>query len=192
MPAPTLETKRLILRPWKDEDLKDFALLNKDPKVMEFFPSLLSSEESNALAQRIRKELLKKNYGMWAVEIPQQAKFIGCVGLHYQDFNTTFAPCIEIGWRISSKYWGQGYATEGAKAALDYGFKTLNLKEIVAFTPEKHLKSRKVMQRLEMKHDPKENFICPKIPKEHQFQPFVLYRITKKEWLKSNKIFKPK
>ena len=92
---------------------------------MEFFPNVLSEKESNVLAERIRKELKEKPYGMWAVEIPLKAKFIGFTGLHYQDFKAHFTPCIEIGWRFASQYWGQGYATEAAKAALDYGFNHL-------------------------------------------------------------------
>jgi len=182
MPAPILRTKRLYLRHWREEDLPVFAKLNSDPKVMEFFPSKLTNEESNHLAKRIENELNEKDYGMWAVELPNIASFIGFIGLHYPGFTEHFTPCIEIGWRLDCNYWGHGYAIEGAREVLRYGFMVLKLKEVVAFAPQIHNRSRRIMKKLDMKFDLNENFIHPKIPKESNLNPFVLYRITKSEY----------
>ena len=186
MPAPILKTKRLLLRHWKKEDLSAFAKMNSDPKVMEFFSTLLTKEESDHLAQRIEKELNEKEFGMWAVEQPNIASFIGFIGLHCPDFTAHFTPCIEIGWRLDRNYWGHGYALEGAQEVLKYGFADLKLKEIVAFAPHIHKRSIRVMQKLNMKSDPNENFIHPKTSKESNLNPFVLYRITKTEYDVSN------
>ncbi len=186
MPAPILKTKRLLLRHWKKEDLSAFAKMNSDPKVMELFPALLTREESDHLAQRLENELTERDFGMWAVELPNVAPFIGCIGLHYKDFAAHFTPCIEIAWRLDHKYWGHGYATEGAREALKYGFEVLKIKEIVSFAPLIHKRSIRVMEKLNMKSDPNENFIYPLVSKESHLNPFVLYRITKTEYDVSN------
>lgn len=174
MVAPNLKTKRLLLRQWKEDDLLPFAKMNADKRVMEWFPSILTSEESNALAKMIQKELQEKEYGFWAVEVPDIAPFIGFIGLNYEDFESFFIPCIEIGWRLAYEYWEHGYATEGAKAVVDYAFKTLKLKEIVSFTAINNIRSRRVMEKLGMKSKSKENFHHPKVPPN--FPMHVLYR----------------
>jgi 3-dehydroquinate dehydratase / shikimate dehydrogenase len=179
----TLKTKRLILRPWKETDLDPFAALNADPKVMEYFPSTLSREESDSLANRIQSKFEEKGYGMWAVAIPGIADFIGFIGLNNVDkstFPAHFTPAIEIGWRLASDYWGKGYATEGAKAVLAYGFESLNLEEIVSFTAVQNMRSRRIMEKIGMHHDSKDDFDNPKLPQDHVLRRHVLYRLTKK------------
>nr|NGX63614.1 hypothetical protein [Candidatus Anoxychlamydiales bacterium] len=175
MTAPTLETKRLILRQWKAKDIKAFAKINSDPKVMEFFPSTLTEAESNKLAKRIIKELKEKEYGLWAVEIKNKASFIGFIGLHYHDFEAAFTPCIEIGFRLAFDSWNMGYATEGSIAVLDYSFNTLNLDKIVSFTSEKNERSIALMKKLQMQNDPKDNFEHPKLSRGHPLSKHVLY-----------------
>lgn len=180
-----LKTKRLLLRPWKETDLAPFAALNADPKVMEYFPSPLSKEESDHLAHRIRSKIEDKGWGLWAVEIPGVADFIGFIGLHLVDKSTLpahFTPAVEIGWRIAFDYWGQGYATEGANAALAYGFETLNLEEIVSFTAVQNMRSRRIMEKIGMHRDPKDDFDHPKLPEGHPLRRHVLYRLKQKEW----------
>lgn len=177
MTAPSLKTKRLILRQWKNEDLIPFAKMNSDPKVMEFFPSVLTKEKSDEIAKKIQKELSEKEYGFWAVEEKKTKKFIGFVGLHLPEFSSHFTPCIEIGWRLAYEFWGQGFAFEAAEAVLKYAFSTLHLSEIVAFTAKTNLRSRKLMEKLEMSHDEKDDFDHPKIPKNHPLSLHVLYRI---------------
>jgi len=181
----TLKTKRLILRPWRETDLKPFAELNADPKVMEYFPSTLSSEESDSLAHRIQSKMEERGYGMWAVAIPGIADFIGFIGLNNEDkstFPAHFTPAVEIGWRLAADYWGKGYATEGAKAVLAYGFENLNLEEIVSFTAVQNMRSRRIMEKIGLHHDSKDDFDHPKLPEGHSLRRHVLYRLKQQEW----------
>jgi 3-dehydroquinate dehydratase/shikimate dehydrogenase len=183
----TLKTKRLVLRPWREEDFEPFAGLNADPRVMECFPAPLSREESDQLAQRMQKNLEKRGWGWWAVSVPGVAEFIGFIGLSPLDpanFPVPFAPAVEIGWRLAFDYWGKGYATEGALAALHYGFDTLNLPEIVAFTAVQNRRSRHVMEKLDMHRDPEEDFDNPKLAEGHPLRRHVLYRLKKEEYAK--------
>ena len=177
MSAPNFQSKRLLLRAWKDEDLSFFAKMNADKRVMEYFPSTLSIEESDELAKKIRWELNEKPYGLWAVEVLDTASFIGFVGLHYQDFLASFTPCIEIGWRLAYDYWGKGYAFEAAHIVVDYAFNTLKLYELVSFTTTQNQRSRKLMEKLGMTRSPKDDFNHPKLPENHPFSLHVLYRL---------------
>jgi len=176
MTAKNLETDRLILRQWKDSDLPLFYKLNSNPKTMEYFPSILTKDQSNEYAFKIQKELKEKPYGIWAVELKDNSRFIGCIGLHYQDFKAHFTPCIEIGWRLDLSFWGKGYATEGAKCALDYAHNALKIKEVVAFTAKCNFRSIRVMEKLKMTYDKKDDFLHPKVPKESPLSLHVLYR----------------
>jgi len=175
-----LKTKRLILRPWKQEDLKSFADLNADPRVMEYFPSLLSQEESDQMAKRMQAKIEERGWGFWAVSIPGVSDFIGFIGLNQIDqstFPTHFSPAVEIGWRLAFNYWGNGYATEGAMICLKYGFETLHLREIVSFTAAQNNRSKSVMEKIGMHRDPKDDFDHPKLPEGHWLKRHVLYRM---------------
>lgn len=152
------------------------AQLNADPRVMEFFPQLLTREKSDDLVDRVEAKLLEHGYGFWAVEIPGVASCAGFIGLSIPPFEAHFTPCVEIGWRLAAEHWGQGYATEGARAAMKHGFETLNLREIVSFTTPENLSSRKLMEKLGMTHDPAENFDHPSFPANHPMRNLVLYR----------------
>lgn len=179
-----LITKRLILRPWKKEDLEPFAEMSQDPKVMEFFPSLLTKEESDRLAARFEEHIEKTGWGLFAAEEKESSTFIGFIGLSpITLFKEPFAQAVEIGWRLAHPFWNKGYATEGAKAALEYGFNTLNLKEIVAFTASINLRSQNVMKKIGMHHNPIDDFDHPKIPEGNILRHHVLYRLNKHEFL---------
>lgn len=171
-----IKTPRLCLRHWKTEDLVYFAKMNADPRVMHYFPSTLSEKESNILAKKIEKEFTEKPYGLYAVEIPNQASFIGFVGLHYQDFDAPFTPCIEIGWRLSFPYWNKGYATEAAKAVLSFAFTTLKIPEIASFTAKINTPSIRVMKKIGMQKSLE--FVHPKLPDKHPLKMHVLYQIS--------------
>lgn len=195
----TLQTKRLILRPWSEQDLEPFAKLNADPKVMEYFPGTLSKTESDQLANRIKTKIDEKGWGMWAVSVPGIAEFIGFIGLNSHDqvsLPVPFTPAVEVGWRIAFEHWGKGYATEGAKAALAYGFEKLNLGEIVSFTAVQNMRSRRVMERIGMHHDPRDDFDHPKLLEGHPLRKHVLYRLSQEEWQTHNRqkqkyVYKP-
>lgn len=178
--APTFEslrTSRLVLRAWKDEDLEAFAALNADPRVMEHMPGTLSRAASDASASKIRSSMSERGLGLWAAELPGEAPFIGFVGLSCPTFDAPFSPCVEIGWRLAHMYWGRGYATEGARAALDAAFGELGLPEVVSFTTKDNERSRRVMERLGMTRDERDDFDHPELPEGHPLRPHVLYRI---------------
>lgn len=174
--TPTLKTDRLLLRPWRDEDLDPFAALNADPRVMEFLPKLLDREESDALAARIRDHFARRGFGLWALEARGIADFIGFVGLSVPSFEAHFTPCVEVGWRLAFEHWGTGYATEAAREALRYGFEVLGLSEIVSFTAPENARSRAVMERLGMTRSPDDDFQHPALPDGHRLKAHVLYR----------------
>jgi RimJ/RimL family protein N-acetyltransferase len=174
--ATTLTTDRLILRPWTDDDLAPFAALNADPRVVEFLPKLMTREESDGLADRIRNHLDRVGFGLWAVEVKGVAPFIGFVGLWPTVIDVPFAPCMEAAWRLSADHWGKGYASEAAREALRYGFEGLGLSEIVAFTVPRNLRSRGVMEKIGMTHDEAGDFEHPSLPEGHPLRPHVLYR----------------
>lgn len=172
-----IKTERLILRPWKKEDFEPFAQLNADPKVMEYFLSVSTREESDQLANRIYNTFQEQEWGLWAASIPHEADFIGFIGLAQVNFEASFTPAIEVGWRLAHRYWGKGYASEGAKAAIEYGFKTLGLDDIVSFTPVENMRSRRVMEKIGMYHDEQGDFDHPRLPVGHKLRRHVLYRI---------------
>ena len=178
-----LRTQRLVLRRWVAADREPFASINADPRVMEHFPAVLSREESDAVAARIEAHFEEHGYGLWAVEIPRVASFAGFVGLSIPRFEALFTPCVEIGWRLAVPYWGHGYATEAARAALAFGFETLGLDEIVSFTTLSNRRSRAVMERLGMSHDEADDFDHPLLAEGHRFRRHVLYRMTRSRWL---------
>jgi RimJ/RimL family protein N-acetyltransferase len=151
--------------------------MNSDPRVMEFFRSHLSRVESDAMVERIEAHFREHGFGLWAIEVPDVADFIGFTGLVVTGFNAHFTPCVEIGWRLAFEHWGQGYATEAAHLALAYGFGPLALSEIVSFTSVTNRRSRAVMERLGMHRDAEEDFDYPALPEGHRLRPHVLYRL---------------
>jgi RimJ/RimL family protein N-acetyltransferase len=173
---PTIRTERLHLRAWREEDLAPFAAMNADPAVMEFFPRPLDRAESDAAVARIRDHFARHGFGLWAVEAPGVAEFIGFVGLAVPRFEAHFTPCVEIGWRLAREHWGRGYATEAARAVLEFGFRDRALEEIVSFTASVNVRSRAVMERIGMTRSPGDDFDHPAIPEGHPLRRHVLYR----------------
>lgn len=181
--VPTLRTSRLILRPWRDDDLPLFAQLNADPRVMEHFPGVLTRAESDQLAGRIIRHFAERGFGLWAVEVPEVASFGGFVGLAVPQFEAHFTPCVEIGWRLARQHWGRGYATEAANAAMAFAFIELGLDEVVSFTSPGNRASRRVMEKLGMSHSPEDDFDHPSLVSGHPLRPHVLYRLRRAEWI---------
>lgn len=174
-----IATERLLLRRWLPADRAAFADLNADPRVMRHFPAVLSREESDAVADRIAAHFDRRGYGLWAVAIAGVVPFAGFIGLCAPRFEAHFTPCVEIGWRLAAEHWGRGYATEGARAALRFGFETLGLREIVAMTVPENRASRRVMEKLGMAHDPADDFDHPLLPAGHPLRRHVLYRTAR-------------
>jgi RimJ/RimL family protein N-acetyltransferase len=172
-----IETKRLILRAWTVADREPFARMNADSRVMEYFPSVLTAEESNAGVDRIEAHFARHGFGLFAAELRTIGRFIGFIGLSVPSFEAHFTPCVEIGWRLDFDYWGKGLATEGARGALRCGFETLRLREIVSFTAPMNLRSRRVMERIGMSRDAADDFDHPLLPQGHPLRRHVLYRL---------------
>lgn len=141
---------RLFLRPWRKSDLPFFAEQNSDPLVMQFLTGVLTREESDAYVERAEKHLAENGFCKWAVEAPGVSPFIGAVGLTRVKFEASFTPAIEVAWRLNRRYWGKGYATEAAAAAITDGFERVGLKEIVAMTALGNTASVRVMERIGM------------------------------------------
>jgi RimJ/RimL family protein N-acetyltransferase len=182
IPTNVIATTRLLLRPWRDEDLPAFAAINADPRVMEYLPKPLTRAESDGMARRINEHFARHGFGLWAVEVAGGAGFVGFVGLSVPTFHAHFTPCVEIGWRLAAEHWGRGYATEAAHATLGFAFETLGLGEVVSFTVPANTRSRKVMERLGMTRAPAEDFDHPGLPEGHALRPHVLYRLARARW----------
>jgi RimJ/RimL family protein N-acetyltransferase len=176
-PNPALSSRRLCLRAWRDEDRAPFAALNADPRVMEFFPKRLDRGDSDALVDGIQDHFAEHGYGLWAVEVPGVAPFVGFVGLSVPRFTAHFTPCVEVGWRLAREHWGQGYATEAAGLAVARGFGSLGLPAVVSFTAVANRRSRAVMERLGMRRDPAEDFDHPLLAEGDPLRRHVLYRL---------------
>jgi ribosomal-protein-alanine N-acetyltransferase len=174
-----IRTERLRIRPWRDDDFEPYAAMNADPRVMEFFPGVVSRDESRVRMARGHARLAERGYGLWPVEVPGGPSFIGMVGLTDPDFQAPFMPAVEIGWRLAAAHWGRGYATEAARAVLAYGFEQLGLPEIVSFTTVANARSRRVMEKLGMRHSPDDDFLHPQIAEGHPIRPHVLYRLRR-------------
>lgn len=182
MPAPTLRTERLLLRPWRHADRAPYAALNADPVVMEHFPSVLTRTQSDAHAASTAAALEVRGWGLWAVEVPGVADFIGFIGLNEPAWEAHFTPAVEVGWRLAREHWGRGYATEGAAECLRFAFEELGLGEVVSFTVVANARSRRVMEKLSMRHDPVEDFDHPNVAEGSPMRRHVLYRLTADRW----------
>ena len=181
----TLESPRLRLRLWKDEDLAPFSALSADPAVMRYFPKPLSRLESAAFIGRVRGHFAEYGYGLWALERKDDDAFIGFTGLWNVRFKAPFTPAVEIDWRLARDYWGLGYASEAAFTSLGCAFEQLGLKEVVAFTSEVNLPSQKVMQAIGMQRHDAEDFEHPALDEASPLRRHYLYRIDRAGWLKA-------
>lgn len=187
-----IRTERLLLRQWKPSDISPFSKMSADPDVMKFFDKTLTPKESKQVAEKCKRLIEKNGWGIWAVELLENNEFIGLVGLHspkshvQAKINEQFAyspssNSVEILWRLARPYWGYGYATEAANAALNVGFKNLELEEIVSFAALKNVASQAVMKRIGMTTS-NETFLHPDLPKSSPNRQHILYRIKKEKW----------
>jgi RimJ/RimL family protein N-acetyltransferase len=180
-----LITERLRLRNWRDDDLEPWFEMSQDREVMEHFPGLFTREQAAAGLARQASFITEKGYGFWAVEVVGGAPFIGFCGIKDVLFDAPFTPAIEVGWRLARPHWGKGYATEAARASIEYGFGTLGVDEIVAFLLPANHRSAAVCERLGMRRDPSGDFDHPLIPPGtisvggHPQQRHILYRLSR-------------
>ena len=183
--GPTLETERLHLRRWREQDIDAFAALNADPDVMEHFPDVLTREETGQMLRRIDRQFEEFGFGLWAVDIKWAKEVIGFCGLAVPTFQTHFTPAVEIGWRFAKSQWGSGYATEAARAVLDFAFEETDLDQVLSWTIPTNQRSQRVMQRLGMSRAPELDFDHPRFLHDDRLRRHVVYRITRGEWSES-------
>ncbi|CAN0655992.1 Acetyltransferase PA3944 [Nitratireductor aquimarinus] len=179
-----LETERLILRNWGEEDRAFFHHINSDETIMEFFPYRRSREDADAAMDFIRDGIEQNGFGFAAVELKETGDLIGFVGLHRpRGLSNLPEDAIEIGWRLAPEFWGKGYVTEAARAWLAHGFETLGLDEIVSFAVAGNERSTAVMRRIGMRHDAADDFDHPAVPDTHPgLKRHVLYRLSRADW----------
>ena len=191
--VPLITTERLILRAWKDEDVTPYAEMNADPRVREFFPSVLTREQSEAEVRRLQAIYDRDGFSLFAAELIATGEFVGFIGLLTMTFAVPFIaqPAVEIGWRLSHKYWGKGLATEGARGAVQYAFETLKLHEIFAITVPANVRSRRVMEKIGMKHLPELGFDHPAVPVGHPLRPHLLYALQRDSYLGREHVSSP-
>ena len=180
--ASVIRSGLVLVRRWSPADRPVFAAMNADPIVMEYFPSALDRSESDAFVDRIEAHFDTAGFGLWAVEIVSSGAFAGFVGLWPAAFDAHFTPAIEVGWRLRSDVWGNGYATEAARLALDDGFSRLGVDEIVSFTAAVNQPSRRVMEKLGMRRDPLDDFEHPSVAVGSSLRTHVLYRLAADAW----------
>jgi 3-dehydroquinate dehydratase / shikimate dehydrogenase len=177
----TLRTDRLVLRPWRGSDRAPFAALNADAHVMEHFPKTSTRDETDVWLDRMIARMERQGFGLWAVEVPGVADFIGFIGLNPADA-ILGRPVLEVGWRLAAEHWGRGYATEGARASLAHAFDVLGKDEVVSFATAANQRSRHVMEKLGLVHLPEDDFDHPGVPPTWSGRRHVLYRITREQW----------
>ncbi|MES0869742.1 GNAT family N-acetyltransferase [Pseudovibrio sp. SCP19] len=182
--SPRIETERLVLRKWEPRDLDGLVEMNADPKVMEFFPAVMSKQDSERMFERLLFKQEKFGFGTPVVEEKATGRFLGLCGLGVPTYPEPlpFDPCVEIGWRLIPDAWGRGVAQEAARIWLRFGFETLRLNEIVSFTSRINWRSEKVMQRLGMLRDASGDFDHPLIEDGHPLKPHMLYRLSQDQF----------
>lgn len=178
-PPENLAGPRVRLRQWRPEDREGLAAMQADPVVMEHLMPVADRAASDAVADRIARHFAQHGFGLWVIEVPGVAPFIGYTGLVHVPYAAAFTPAVEIGWRIQKRFWGQGYVTEAARLSLRDGFDRLGLAEIIALTVPANTRSQAVMRRLGMTHDPREDFDHPLVPDGHRLRRHVLYRLAR-------------
>ena len=184
---PEIRTERLLLRGWQECDRGPFAALNADPEVGEFLGGPISRADSDATQDRFVARWAANGPGLWAVERADTGRFIGFTGLNAPLFEAHFTPAVEVGWRLAREAWGHGFATEAARAALEFGFVAVGLDEIVSFTVPANQRSRRVMEKLGMTRDPGDDFDHPRVVEGDPLRRHVLYRLTRDEWRRSRR-----
>ncbi|MBO0828860.1 MAG: GNAT family N-acetyltransferase [Streptosporangiales bacterium] len=168
------------MRGWRESDLAPYAALNADPEVARYLAGPLTRERSDAMVERIERGFTEHGFGLWALEVAATGEFVGFTGLSVPAFEAHFTPAVEVGWRLARPAWGNGYATEAARAAVAYGFGEAGLAEIVSFTTTANRASRAVMERLGMTRDPADDFDHPGLTPDHPLRPHVLYRLRRR------------
>ena len=183
-----LHSSRLTLRSWEDRDRAPFAALSADAVVMQYLSPLPTLDASNAWIDRQRAQFAEHGAGYWAVELRETRQLVGAVGLSRPSYEAHFTPAVGVGWRLARPFWGCGYASEAAEAALRFGFEELGLDEIVAITIPANLRSQQVMQRLGMTYSSDDDFDHPRLPEGDPRRRCVLFRLSRRDWAQARSV----
>jgi len=173
-----IETERLILRRWREEDRAPFAAINGDPRVGDWLGGAIDAAASDALVERLTLQIAKDGFGFFAAERKVDGLLVGMIGIRAQK-DAPPAPCLELGWRLAVDAHGQGLATEGAAALRDWGFATQDADEILAWTAQPNERSQAVMRRIGMTHDPSRDFDHPVLAADHPLSRHVVFAIRR-------------
>jgi RimJ/RimL family protein N-acetyltransferase len=151
----SIKTGRLLLRRWRDDDFEPFAAMCGDPEVMRYIGSGATRTRAQAQAsiEAYERGWEENGFGLFAVERLEDRRFLGFTGLSEPSFLPEIMPAVEIGWRLARQSWGNGYASEAAQAALDFGLRKRGLSEIVGVYQSENHASGRIMQKLGMQFD---------------------------------------
>lgn len=171
-----IETERLILRDWKEDDISTFSRINGDPLVMEYYPSRLDEKATEHLVKNFQKHIDKQDYGFFAAEHKADGAFMGFAGLSQVPKHMPIYPSVEMAWRLDYEYWGSGYATEAAEAILDFGFHEQSLEEVVAYCVYDHERAHAILEKLGFSSDKKDDFSYAPKSNSKALQDYVLFK----------------
>jgi len=177
-----VETPRLILRDWKDSDREPWAAMGRDPEVMRYLGPVMTREQADAGFERAQGQIARDGFGFWAVERKADGRFLGFLGPKNTTFDAHFTPNIELGWRLSRDAWGQGLATEGARAARDWAFQNIETDEVIAITVPGNLGSQAVMRKIGLERDLAGDFDHPNLAETDPLRPHLLFRLNRERW----------
>lgn len=194
MSVPERRTERLLMRGFTGADREPFAALNADPVVMEHFQSTMTREATDGFVDRIDACWADRGWGLWAIEVlpcseaPDGVPFIGYVGMWPAE-HIPGHPTAEVGWRLAHEHWGRGYAPEAAVETLRYAFDEIGLPEMVSFTSVDNLNSRRVMEKIGLRHNPDRDFAHPNVdPVAHpHLVAHVFYEMSTADWRASQR-----
>lgn len=183
-----IETDRLVLRTWQSSDLEPLAAIHNDTRVMQYLGATRDINSSQQYIEKLDAHYIERGYTSYAVDVKDTNQFIGCIGLRFADYlPDLITPSVEIVWRLAFKYWGQGYATEGATAVLHYGFNTLRLDQVISLASSGNLRSRRIMEKIGLIHKPADDFDHPRYAEGDPLKRHVIYRLTKNEYIDCKK-----
>jgi RimJ/RimL family protein N-acetyltransferase len=168
-------SERLGFRLWEEKDTEEMFLINQNPMVMEFFPDLMSEEQTNTFILKMNDMYHQHGYCYFAVDILDNQSFIGFIGLAWQTYDAFFTPCVDIGWRIATQAWNKGYATEGARRCLEFARQNMGITKIYAVAPKINTKSERIMINIGMQKAGE--FDHPFLTRDQRLQRCVVYEI---------------
>jgi RimJ/RimL family protein N-acetyltransferase len=170
-----IHTKRLILRGWREADLRPYFAMGQDREVMRYIGPLATRGDVRSTHDRMNGRLARHGHCFWAVERKIDGRFLGFCGLVRG--TPPIGGEVEIGWRLARHAWGQGYAREAAEASLSWAWRNLDRASIAGVTVAANVRSRALMERLGMIREPGGDFDHPELSSRDPLRRHIFYRI---------------